>query len=65
MLTNKTADRYFIAGVAFIALASFPSQFRATVEILPTPWDGLFIPMLMIGSIATLYFMGIKRALVS
>lgn len=57
----KTADRYFIAGVAFIALASFPSQFRSTVEILPVPWDGLFIPMLMIGSIVTLYFMGRKR----
>jgi alpha-1,2-mannosyltransferase len=54
----KTADRYFIAGVGFIALASFPSQFRATVEILPTPWDGLFIPLLMVGSIATLFILG-------
>lgn len=50
----KKADKYFVAGVAFIALASFPSQFRATVQILPEPWDGWFMTFLMIGSIAAL-----------
>lgn len=53
----KRADRLFIAGVAFVALASFPSQFRATVTILPVPWDGWYFAFLMVASIVTLYMM--------
>lgn len=54
----KSADRFFVVGVAFVALASFPAQFRATIQILPVPWDGWYFTFLMMGSIATLLFLG-------
>lgn len=58
---RASADRYFIAGMAFIALGSFPAQFRRNFEILPGPWNGWYFALLMLGSVVALCIIG-RRA---